>query len=254
MATYNNLASLNGLAVNDVVTYTAGGMNGAYSIDFAKYKVRVELHGNIYTSSIKGGLTIFDFDTSGLTSTAFTYSSYRGGSTLIYGTYTTSDINSTNAYNHRVGVAGLTGTNAKDGSAGGKGGGLTGSSGSDHGGGGGTQTAGGSKGDWLAAGTAGSFGTGGSGGSVGSGRGGSGGAGWYGGGGGSETGGGGGGSGFIIGNSTTTYPSGYMDNNTTLKNQLIAAISNASTTQGAATAIEDKVGVGACKIVSFIVP
>lgn len=61
--------------------------------------------------------------------------------------------------------------------------------------------------------------------------------GWYGGAGGSEgnnekCGGGGGGSGFLIGVSTTTYPSGYLGDDTDLQATIASAISEGTLTQG----------------------
>ena len=49
---------------------------------------------------------------------------------------------------------------------------------------------------------------------------------------GNECSGGGGGSGFIIGVSTTTYPSGYLGDNTNLQATIASAISEGTLTQG----------------------
>ena len=245
MASYTNLASLAGLQVGDVITY-----NTDSEIDFKKYKVRIKLYGIGYDSNHGGGLTQFDFDTININSTFF-FTKYFGTS-LCYGT-------AKNSYK-RIAVAGNAGFGETSGASAicGKGGGTTGGNGSSEttslgyytagGGGGGTQTSGGSGGSVPSsssvtkrAGTAGSFGrnsktiiisgidymhyeA----------------AGWYSGGTGGYCsynsrlayGGNGGGSGFVIGNSTTTYPSGYMDNDNTLISNLVSAISNVSLTQG----------------------
>ena len=52
---------------------------------------------------------------------------------------------------------------------------------------------------------------------------------------GNECSGGGGGSGFIIGVSTTTYPSGYLGDNTNLQATIASAISEGTLTQGGST-------------------
>lgn len=249
MANYNNLASLSGLQVGDVVDY-----NTQTTIDFKKYKVRIELDGIGPSSSKPGGLTQFDLDTKNLPSQTLTYTPLYGTS-LCYGS-------SADKF-YRIAVAGNAGygnTSAAT-SICGQGGGSTGQSGSSAqtslgnytagGGGGGTQTSGGSGGSvpssssvTKTAGTAGAFGRntktqvisgidyydyem----------------AGWYSGGTGgycsysnkSATGGNGGGSGFVVGNSTTTYPFGYMGNNSTLISTIVSNISNYSLTQGGST-------------------
>lgn len=239
MASYNNLSTLAGLAVGDVVTY-----NTATTIDFKKYKVKVELYG--VKSTQNGGLTQFDLDTKDLPSQTLTYSPL-GGTSLCYGS-------SYDKY-YRIGVAG----NAGEGYYGGTGGGTTGGNGSTntdygsaYGGKGGTQTSGGAGGSWSAngcgpavvssggSGKTGSFGTNSSTGDYEC-------AGWYAGGTGgyfkkgsmynyaTKYGGNGGGSGFVIGQSTTTYPSGYMGNNNTNITSLASSISNVTLTQGGST-------------------
>lgn len=232
MASYSNLTSLAGLQVGDVVTYSA---TDAIAIDFKKYKVHIKLEGIGWRTGTRGGLTEFDIDTNLIPSQTLTFSA-QGGTSLCYGS-------SYDAY-YRIAVAGNTGYP----SSGGKGGGTTGGSGSSasnsgvtvYGGGGGTQTAGGSRGTYSGSGsgilntygTAGSFerfssyayykywG-----------------AGWYSGGTGastedtyghtSATAGMGGGSGFIIGKTTTTYPSGYFGDST-LRSTISNAITNNS--------------------------
>lgn len=99
--------------------------------------------------------------------------------------------------------------------------------------------------DNYGGGESGSFALGGSGKKKNSSRsGGDGGYGWYGGGGGgvgnnynsdSPVYAGGGGSGFIIGVSTTTYPSGYLGDNTDLQATIASAISEGTLTQGGST-------------------
>lgn len=246
MASYTNLASLSGLQVGDTVTY-----NTTTTIDLKKYKVRIVLNGIGYNSSIKGGQTDFTLISKNLPSQTVTYTPLYGVS-LCYGS-------SADKY-YRIAVAGNAGGPRSNS---GKGGGTTGASGSSDnssnmagtsgGGGGGTQTAGGSGGSASGGyssstktqGTAGAFGrhtstnissgidqydyymagwySGGTGGSCSyyaSGR-------SY-----STSGGNGGGSGFVIGNSTTTYPSGYMGNNNTIINAIVSGVSNVSLTQG----------------------
>lgn len=257
MASYTNLASLAGLQVGDVVTY-----NTATTIDFKKYKVRIKLNGlsgSSSYSSLKGGVTQFDIDTKNLPSQIFTYTPLYGTS-LCYGS-------SADMY-YRIGVAGNVGNYYTPsanggGTTGARGGNASGSLGnidvSATGGYGGSQTAGGSGGTWGGTsygthsnGIVGSFGRH-SNTSISSGidlydyfM-----AGWYSGGTGgsnyyrdpyvsgsaSAYGGNGGGSGFVIGQSTTTYPSGYLGDNTTLQSTIASAISNATLTQGASTAI-----------------
>ena len=104
--------------------------------------------------------------------------------------------------------------------------------------------------DDYGGGRSGSFAAGGSGKKKNSSRsGGDGGYGWYGGGGGgvgnnyssdSPVYAGGGGSGFIIGVSTTTYPSGYLEDNTDLQATIASAISEGTLTQGVSTETSSK--------------
>ena len=130
MADYQNLTSLSGLLVGDVVTY-----NQDMLIDFSNYKVRIELHGKrgIYyrsTSSHQydedggiGGLTTFLFTpkNSGLTEYYF---SGKGGVSLCasteYNPYTRIAVAGDGGY----GTYFYSGYSAR--SYGGKGGGETG--------------------------------------------------------------------------------------------------------------------------------
>ena len=116
MATYNNLTSLEGLQVGDVINYTTNT-----TIDFKGYTVTVKLSGNT-----RGGLATADIDTSLFPSTVLTYST-DAGHCLCYGD--TLDLYT------RIMVAGDSGDYA--------GGGLVGGGGSA----GGTQTSGGKKAD-----------------------------------------------------------------------------------------------------------
>lgn len=237
MASYTNLASLAGLQPGDIVTYDT-----ATTIDLKKYDVVIRLQGIGYSTSIRGGQTEFHFISANLPSQTVTYTPLYGVS-LCYGS-------SADKY-YRIAVAGNSGGPRSNS---GKGGGTTGASGSSDsssslagtsgGGGGGTQTAGGSGGSASGGlssstktpGIAGAFGRHSST-NISSGidqydyyM-----AGWYSGGLGgscytyssgrsySTAGGNGGGSGFIIGQTTTTYPSGYMGNDSSL----IAAIASA---------------------------
>jgi len=247
MATYTNLTSLASLQVGDVVNYTS-----ATNIDFGGKNVTIELYG-IKRSSSNGGKTKFDFDTSKLSSKNYYFTPSNGGVCLCEGS----------SYNNyrRIAVAGDAGYgNNSSGTIKGCGGGLSGDSGYSRsysyagysqtagGGNGGTQASGGSggtkSGSWIgSSGGNGSFGNAGS--STTSGRVTSyaGGNGWYGGGGGAAAaysssssegakGGGGGGSGFVIGQSTTVYPSGYMGDSSSLIATIASAVSNATLTQG----------------------
>lgn len=243
MAQYNNLTSLRSLKAGDIVTYDT-----TTSIDFSGYKVKVELYGHKFGS--KGaGYTTFIIDTSKLPQTVLSFNndtvSYGGRrNDLIYG-------NTTNLY-YRIAVAGNSGgdsaSEAGQDALGGEGGSKAGADGgaykysSLYNGLGGTQTDGGKTNNAASTITTyqGSFGLGGKGFVK---RlktyGGDGGYGWYGGGGGYGTNyrvdGGGGGSGFIIGTSTTTYPGGYLDDNTSLQSTLVSAISEGSLTRGVST-------------------
>ena len=114
MATYNNLTSLEGLQVGDVITYDTNK-----TIDFKGYTVTVKLSGGS-----NGGLATADINTSLFPSTVLTYST-NAGHCLCYG-------NTLDLYT-RIMVAGDGGYYA--------GGGLRGGGGSV----GGTQTAGGTK-------------------------------------------------------------------------------------------------------------
>ena len=113
MATYNNLTSLEGLQVGDVITYDTNT-----TIDFKGYTVTVKLNSS--------GLAKADINTSLFPSTVLTYST-DAGHCLCYG-------NTLDLYT-RIMVAGDAGDRA--------GGGLVGGGGSA----GGTQTSGGKKAD-----------------------------------------------------------------------------------------------------------
>ena len=113
MATYNDLTSLEGLQVGDVITY-----NTNTTIDFKGYTVTVKLN--------RSGLAKADINTSLFPSTVLTYSP-KAGHCLCYGD--TFDVYT------RIMVAGDAGDRA--------GGGLVGGGGSA----GGTQTSGGKKAD-----------------------------------------------------------------------------------------------------------
>lgn len=239
MASYTNLASLEGLSKDDIITYTT-----TTAIDFKGLLVKVELYG-MKQSSAYGGYTSFVIDTSKLPQSILSFNndaSTRGGkrNDLIYG--------NTNDLYYRIAVAGNGAKNGQYSSSkikyGGPGGGLIGgtATSTDGAGQGGTQTSGGEggpAGSYLGTtvgskGGKGSFGAGG--GSSGAGTGG---YGWYGGGGGGTRssgsywhGGGGGGSGFIIGTSTTTYPTGYLGDDKELQNTIAASISEGVLTKG----------------------
>ena len=113
MATYNNLTSLEGLQVGDVITYDTNT-----TIDFKGYTVTVKLNSS--------GLAKADINTKLFPNTILTYST-DAGHCLCYG-------NTLDLYT-RIMVAGDAGDRA--------GGGLVGGGGSA----GGTQTSGGKKAD-----------------------------------------------------------------------------------------------------------
>lgn len=256
MASYTNLASLAGLQVGDVVTYTV-----AQSINLKKYKVKVELYGKTETLTVSstswtsnGGYTTFTLDPKSLSNQYFYWTSDYGSSLM----YDKNQAATSRTAYYRIGVAGDAGKYGdKNPGTGivGQGGGTTGEDGfarSNYASAatGGSQTAGGTGGvnsggsSSTKAGSAGSFGVGGLGGQETNSsytNGGNGGNGWYGGGGGAaswfmgypyEAYQGGGGSGFAIGQSTTIYPSGYMGDNSSDISALTAAVSNATLTQG----------------------
>ena len=246
MASYTNLASLSGLQIGDVITY-----NTDMAIDFAKYKVKIIIYGKgekrtaSPTATGIGGTTQFNLSTN--SSYKNFYFSLSGGTSLCYGS-------SYNAY-YRIAVAG---------NAGGIGYRSNGSAYSCHGGGeqaqygstssdsraqGGSQIQGGQLSNTLpyqTGATAGSFGVGG--GTPASYKygsstylyGGYGGDGWYGGASGANgyknstyySQAGGGGSGFVIGLYPTTYPSGYLGDNSNLISALTSLCSNATLTTG----------------------
>lgn len=273
MANYTNLSTLSGLKVGDVVTYTtetAIDFNKC-KVRIELYGKSEHYHQNSggyaddSSSYAYGGKTQFDIQSSNDLKNFYYTPSY--GSSLMFDK--TQSATSRTVY-YRIGVAGDAGSFAPDSNttknkypAGSQstetnpslGGGTTGKTGfyktpySGTGATGGSQTSGGTKGATAgssntALGSDGSFATGGTGATdVAGNKCGNGGAGWYGGGGGSKSwnyssyvfGSGGGGSGFVIGNSTTTYPSGYMGSNNTDITSLVSAISNATLTQGGST-------------------
>ena len=222
MAEYTNLTSLEGLQVGDTVKYTSDT-----PIDFSGYSVKVVLDGGYNSEGRQayGGETSFNIDTSKLRESFLFTTSW--GVSLLYRVSSTSDSNYTPYY--RIAVAGRAGSlSTGDAKNTGTGGGLTGGKGGSGplsfytSGGGGTQTSGGAAGN---GGNVGRFGYGGSGSA------GTGGAGWYGGGG-AKYAGGGGGSGFIIGVSTTTYPSGYLGDDTALQSLIASTISEGTLVNG----------------------
>lgn len=233
MADYQNLTSLSGLSVGDVVTY-----NQDMLIDFSNYIVRIELHGQQGTqydsTEVKyggrGGLTTFLFTPirSGLTEYYF---SGKGGVSLCasteYNSYTRIAVAGDGGYGYLYLIAGLVQIQ----SYGGKGGGETGGSSTPYNteteySYGGQQTRGG-----YGIGGTGGFGVGFSQSNIYRG-----GAGWYDGGKGGVKSydkscvGQGGGSGFVIGHTTDTYPTGYLDSDTT--NKISLAIDEYQLTQG----------------------
>nr|DAE44732.1 MAG TPA: Glycine rich protein [Caudoviricetes sp.] len=250
MAEYENLTTLEGLQVGDTVKYTATSQASfdKWNLDTKKYKFNIVMNGGNTDSSrspVLGGKTIADIDCKNISNITLYFYSMSPG--LAYGTYTTyADL-----LNYRLLVAGAAGRYTGNGfnhTYTATGGGINGTAatGDYVNGGGGSQTSGGSatksgKFDSALA-NNGRFGYGASGsfnlagrytGSV------YGGAGWYGGGASIDgsgvnsqpNGAAGGGSGFIIGKTTTTYPSGYLGDNTALQSSLASAISNASTTE-----------------------
>lgn len=264
MAEYTNLTSLQGLQTGDKVTY-----NTTTAIDFKGYKVKVEIYGLSTIISgdeySKGGYVSFVINSSILPNKILSFNNsdselnFVNVSTsrftpqkrcdLIYG-------NTSDLY-YRISVAGNAGYYGYKASnkyyGGGAGGGITGAVGTKTGDKisypyGGSQTSGGRAGqsnnNQLA--DSGAFGKGGAGHRYSSyAYGGDGGYGWYGGGGASSseaygTSGGGGGSGFIIGVSTTTYPSGYLGNNSTLQSTIASAISEGSLVQGGSSSTTPK--------------
>ena len=206
------------LQVGDVITYAASstGANAIWKVMTKGFKIKVDINGEY-----QGGRTIADIDCTNINNlTLYTYVRSAG---LAYGSFS----NYAALLYYRLLVAGGRGIPGYSWSSysAGKGGGITGG----NGGGsysitGGTQTSPG-----TGSGSAASFGYGG----VINGRL-SGGAGWYGGGAGPDNtqANGAGGSGFIIGQTTTTYPDGFLDNDTSLQTSLAAAITNSSTTLG----------------------
>ena len=219
MATYNNLTSLEGLQVGDVITYDRNT-----TIDFKGYTVFVKISGGS-----NGGLATADINTKLFPNTILTYST-DAGHCLCYG-------NTLDLYT-RIMVAGDGGYYA--------GGGLQGGGGSV----GGTQTAGGIK-SFYGSGADrycqnGRFGYGGSGDTS------KGGNGWYGGGGsydvlyymsGELNAFSGGGSGFVLGLTGTAYPSGYLSDDTTLIDTLKSAITNGVLRQGGGSGISTTVTI-----------
>lgn len=255
MAEYTNLTTLDGLAVGDTITYDTTTV-----IDFKGARAKVELYGRALNSNYPGGYTTFVIDTSLLPSTILSFNNdytisgigVSRRNDLIYG--------DTDSLYYRIAVAGNAGRGSSITENGivrpGKGGGVQGGNASNdyyanwfvNGG---SQTTGGSlnksatnydgctKYD-------GSFGSSNTTTYVYSGNSSNmyGGYGWYGGGAAicktassvaKHLTGGSGGSGFVIGNSTTTYPDGYLDDSEYLKSAIPASITEATLTQGGST-------------------
>lgn len=241
MAEYENLTSLEGLQAGDIITYD-GLDDFVINVDPKGYTFKVDLYGGqMGSSSLNlGGYTTAIINSSNY-SDIITLAAYRRSMHISYGSFSSY----ASLLYYRFLVSGAAGQRA-GGAIGGKGGGSSGSAGYYSVGSatqtlarGGAQTSGGSG---YGGGGAGSFGYGGYSGSVISTQKGTeyGGAGWYGGGSwyynaSGNTKGAGGGSGFIIGQTTNTFPSGYMGSNTETINILKGSISEASTTQGGAT-------------------
>lgn len=228
MAEYTNLTTLEGLQVGDVVTYTASsaGATSIWNVVTKGFKIKVDINGEY-----QGGRTIADIDCNNINNlTLYTYVRSAG---LAYGNF--SSYSALLYYRLLVaGGRGIPGYSWSPYSAG-KGGGITGSNGEgSYGITGGTQT---SPGKGSSKASAASFGYGGTINGIKSG-----GAGWYGGGSAPDNtqDNGGGGSGFIIGQTTTTYPDGFLDNDTSLQTSLAAAVTNATTTLGGSTITSDK--------------
>ena len=279
MATYTNLASLSGLQVGDVVNY-----DSEVVIDFTGIKkVQIVLNGRCvrygWDERGRGGKTEFTFQVP--TNKTFLFSN-SGGTCFCYG-------DSYDAYK-RIAVAGNPGYSDKSPSGYpasytnnsekcvANGGGLTGATvdpnSSDYEAGAGTQSEGGltdyssDYSDYCTF-TNGSFGLGGRientatsdirlktnacawGGD-----------GWYGGGAAflrsksyqisSRQVHGGGGSGFVIGQSTSVYPSGYMGNDASLISELESSVSNATLTQGGAPLPPKNITVNGSMILTIV--
>lgn len=245
---YTNLTTLEGLQVGDVITYDT-----TTTIDFKGCKVKVELYGASWSGSY-GGLTVFLLDHSKLNGALLSFN--KNLSTLADGTYLRprNDLiygDSSSLY-YRIAVAGSAGAPHGSSYIGGKGGGLEGGRGANSGGRGGTQTAGGTRTDSL--GMSGGFGYGGY---YKLGTPHYGGYGWYGGGTGDTYGtpkGDGGGSGFVIGQSTTTYPAEYFDGNTELISQVESAVSEATLTQGGSSETSPKMVLTILEVASITGP
>ena len=101
MATYNNLTSLEGLQVGDVIQYGSSQSDATVNlIDLKGYTVHVQLSGGRFypDEGVKGGLAEADIDSSKFPNKTVYYSK-GGGYCLCYGT------TSYNKYN-RIMVAG----------------------------------------------------------------------------------------------------------------------------------------------------
>ena len=247
MAEYTNLTTLDKLAVGDTITYDT-----TTAIDFKGAVVKVELYGvSNNPNNSYGGYTTFIIDTSLLPSTILSFNNdytvsgvnVSRRNDLIYG-------DTTDIY-YRIAVAGNSGSGPEKSGSGtaylGKGGGLEGGRSSNNYSSnmtvtGGSQTSGGTC-NSSATGSKynGSFGSGNTtrynSGFIGA----WGGYGWYGGGSGAfrtsissiqYLTGGSGGSGFIIGTSTTTYPSGYLGDDTDLQTLIASSITEGTLTNG----------------------
>lgn len=233
MAEYENLTTLEGLQVGDTVKYATDSGIGKkiWNLETKGYKFNIVINGSMpsqYASFVdsakdKAGKTIADVNCKNIPNLTLYY--YRGSNGIAYGNFSTYD----SLLNYRLLVAGA--------HSGGqpelKGGGVesTGRTGDGYTLIGATQTEGG-KAVYSAATLTinGRFGYGGNDNDTDYTQGG---PGWY---------GGGyakgkyvvfnGGSGFIIGKTTTTYPSGYLGDDTALQSSLASAISNSSTITG----------------------
>lgn len=234
MATYYDLYDLSGLHIGDVVLYNADSTaKRSFRINFAGVRAKVRLNG-----INGGGITEFTIDTNELSNKYISYNTAYGVS-LMYNKDNNSTV-VTDPY-YRIAVAGNSGINNQTTShTYGAGGGLTAPSITYNGNTntGGSQVAGGQVyNSTLYPGQNGSFGVTGLPSEATNNRYNSiGGAGWYAGATGAQTGtygfGGTGGSGFIIGNTTTVYPSGYMGDYSPIIDKLVSIITDASVTTG----------------------
>lgn len=246
MAEYENLTTLEGLQIGDTVKYTANYLNQkVWNLETKGYKFKIAMNGETPTGAYrtrKAGQTIANINCKNIPNV--TLYGYRDSMGLAYGTYSSYN----DLINYRLLVSGGAGLPSSLGSYReiGAGGGETGGR-ADHADSaawvdGGTQTGSGYISGAVTF-TKTGKGTFGHGASINYNERSTiysvhGGEGWYGGSAGLIISGNtvytysAGGSGFIIGKTTTTYPSGYLGDDTALQSSLASAISNASTTQG----------------------